>query len=130
MISPSSTARAPLRLCLALGAVAAMLLSAPSPVEAQVVQGVEQGAKAGNKAAGPVGGVLGGAIGGVVGVVTGVTGVLTGGNNANKNAPPPAAPATTDKQGTPKNGKQQAKASKDKGAKQSAVLTQNGAPQL
>src|ERR1700736_5341752 len=75
MISPSLTARPPWRWRLALGAIAVMLLSAPSAVEAQVVKGVEQGAKAGNKAAGPVGGVLGGAIGGVVGVFTGVLGV-------------------------------------------------------
>ena len=86
MINPTPAARARLRL--ALGAVAALLLSAPSAADAQgLVQGVQQGAREGNKAAGPVGGVLGGAIGGVVGVVTGVTGVLTGG----KNSSPPAA---------------------------------------
>src|ERR1700687_1223264 len=80
MISPSSTARAQLRLRLAVGAVAVLLFSAPSAVDAQgLVQGVQQGAQQGNKAAGPVGGVLGGAIGGVVGVFTGVLGV---GNNA------------------------------------------------
>jgi LTXXQ motif family protein len=125
MTSPVSKVRARWKLCVALGVAAVMFVNAPRLVEAQVVQGVEKGAREGNKAAGPVGGVLGGAIGGVVGVVTGVTGVLTGGNN--KNAPPPAA--ATDKQGAPKNGKQ-AKGSKDKGAKQTAVLTQEGAPQL
>jgi hypothetical protein len=105
-----------------------MLVNAPRPVDAQVVQGVEKGAREGNKAAGPVGGVLGGAIGGVVGVVTGVTGVLTGGNNGAKNAPGPAA---ADKQGGAKNSKQDAKQAKAaKGAKQPAVLTQEGAPQL
>ena len=132
MTSPVSKVRARWKLCAVLGVAAIMLVNAPRLVDAQVVEGVQKGAREGNKAAGPVGGVLGGAIGGVVGVVTGVTGVLTGGNNnnANKNAPPPAAPAATDKQGTSKSGKQQAKAAKDKGAKQSAVLTQNGAPQL
>src|ERR1700731_998536 len=119
MISPSLTARPPLRWRLALGAIAVMFLSAPSAVEAQVVQGVEQGARAGNKAAGPVGGVLGGAIGGVVGLFTGVLGVPT------KNEP---APAAGSKQAAP--GKN-AKASKAaKGTQQQAVLTQDGAPQL
>jgi hypothetical protein len=126
MTSPVSKMRARW-LCVALGVAAVMFVNVPRPVDAQVVEGVQKGAREGNKAAGPVGGVLGGAIGGVVGVVTGVTGVLTGSNNANKNAPPPAA--TTDKQGVPKNGKQ-AKGAKDKGAKQPAVLTQEGAPQL
>jgi len=118
MISPTPAARARLRL--ALGAVVAMLLCAPSTADAQLVEGVQKGAREGNKAAGPVGGVLGGAIGGVVGVVTGVTGVLTGG----KNAPPPAA---NDKQGGGKNAKT---AKGAKGAKQPSVLTQDGAPQL
>src|SRR6202011_4283254 len=105
----------PWRWRLALGAIAVMLLSAPSAVEAQVVQGVEQGARAGNKAAGPVGGVLGGAIGGVVGVFTGVLGVT-------KNGQPPAPSGT--------NGAKQPGASKTaKGAKggkgtDQAVLTQ------
>jgi hypothetical protein len=119
MISPTSTARAQLRLRLALGAVAVMLLSAPLAVEAQVVQGVQQGAKAGNKAAGPVGGVLGGAIGGVVGVFTGVLGVAKTGQ---------APPANDTKQGASKT----AKAAKGaKGTKQQAVMTQEqGEPQL
>src|SRR4030081_1492467 len=90
MISPRPAARAQLRSRFALGAVVAMLLNAPSAVDAQgLVQGVQQGAQAGNKAAGPVGGVLGGAIGGVVGVFTGVLGV----GKANQ-APAPAATAT------------------------------------
>jgi hypothetical protein len=119
MISPSSTARAPLRLCLALGAIAAMLVSAPSAVEAQVVQGVQQGAKAGNKAAGPVGGVLGGAIGGVVGVFTGVLGVA-------KSGQAPAA-GETKQSGSAKT----AKAAKGAKATKQAVLTQEqGQPQL
>src|SRR3977135_3108419 len=108
MISPSSTARAPLRLCLALGAIAAMVLSAPPAVEAQVVQGVQQGAKAGNKAAGPVGGVLGGAIGGVVGVFTGVL----GGPANNSQAPATAAPPGAKQAGRGKS----AKAAKGKAA--------------
>src|SRR3979411_487147 len=112
MISPSSTARAPLRLCLALGAIAAMVLRAPPAVEAQGVQGGHTRAKAGNSAAGPVGGVLGGAIGGVVGVFTGVLGVAKGGQ----------APATSD---TKQGGSKTAKAAKGaKGTKQQAVLTQ------
>src|ERR1700719_3599041 len=124
MISPSLTARAPLRWRLALGAIAVMLLSAPSAVEAQVVQGVEQGAREGNKKAGPVGGVLGGAIGGVVGVVSGVTSVLTGKGDQ------PAQQNDKDKKGT-KTAKGAPPAPGAKGGKQPAqVLTQAGAPQL
>jgi LTXXQ motif family protein len=119
MISLSSTARAQLRLRLALGAVAVMLLSAPSAVEAQVVQGVQQGARAGNKAAGPVGGVLGGAIGGVVGVFTGVLGVGKGGQA-------PAA-GETKQSGSAKT----AKAAKGaKGTKQTVLTQEQGEPQL
>src|SRR4030088_1146481 len=118
MITPHSTARAPLRLCFALGAIAAMLVSAPSAVEAQVVQGVQQGAKAGNKAAGPVGGVLGGAIGGVVGVFTGVLGVA-------KSGQPPAASGTK-QAGSAK----AAKAAKGAKGTRQARLTQQGQPQL
>src|SRR3984893_10876097 len=118
MISPSLTARPPLRWRLALGAIAAMLLGAPSAVEAQVVQGVQQGAKAGNKAAGPVGGVLGGAIGGVVGVFTGVLGVGKTGQ----------APATSD---TKQGGSKTAKAAKGaKGTKQQVLTQEQGEPQL
>jgi LTXXQ motif family protein len=119
MISPRSAARAQLKSRFALGAVVAMLLNAPSAVDAQgLVQGVQQGAQAGNKAAGPVGGVLGGAIGGVVGVFTGVLGV-------GKNGQPPAASGTK-QAGSAK----AAKAAKGaKGTKQ-AMLTQQGQPQL
>jgi LTXXQ motif family protein len=119
MISPTSTARAPLKLRFALGAVVVMLLNVPSAVDAQgLVQGVQQGAQAGNKAAGPVGGVLGGAIGGVVGVFTGVLG-------GGKSGQAPAAEGT--KQG---GSAKTAKAAKGaKGTKQ-AVLTQEGEPQL
>jgi hypothetical protein len=118
MIHPTPVARARLRLHLVLGAVVALLLSAPSMANAQVVEGVQKGAREGNKAAGPVGGVLGGAIGGVVGVFTGVLGT---GNNA---SPPPAR----EKQGT---AAKSDKASKgQKGTKQNPVLTQDGAPQL
>jgi LTXXQ motif family protein len=125
MTSSVSKARVRWKLCLALGVAAIMLLNGPRMVDAQgLVEGVKKGASEGNKAAGPVGGVLGGAIGGVVGVVTGVTGVLTGGNTGQQ------APAANDKQGGPAKNAKAAKAAKDKGAKQPAVLTQNGAPQL
>jgi hypothetical protein len=125
-----------------MGLAAIVLLDAPSPADAQVVQGVEKGVREGNKAAGPVGGVLGGAIGGVVGVVTGVTGVLTGGNNNNKGGQAPAAKdakqGEASKQGEPsKQGdtSKPAKGSKaSKTAKQQqqqpAVLTQAGVPQM
>jgi hypothetical protein len=139
MTTPTSGLRARVRLCVALGAAAFLLLSAPRIVDAQgLVKGVEQGAREGNKAAGPVGGVLGGAIGGVVGVVGGVVGAVTGGNNnkSGTNAKPAndkgGQPAAGDKQGakTAKSAKgtKEAKAAPD--AKQVQVLTQNGAPQL
>jgi hypothetical protein len=119
MISPTSPARAALKLRFALGAVVVMLLNVPSAVDAQgLVQGAQQGAKAGNKAAGPVGGVLGGAIGGVVGVFTGVLG-------AGKSGQAPSADGT--KQG--RSAKTAKGAKGDKGTKQ-AVLTQEGEPQL
>jgi hypothetical protein len=118
MIHPTPVARARLRLHLVLGAVVALLLSAPSMANTQVVEGVQKGAREGNKAAGPVGGVLGGAIGGVVGVFTGVLGT---GNNA---SPPPAK----EKQGTAAKSEKGSKGKK--GTKQNAVLTQDGAPQL
>jgi hypothetical protein len=133
MINPTPAARAHWRLRFAIGAVAAMLLSTPSTVEAQgVVQGVQQGAKEGNKAAGPVGAVLGGAIGGVAGVFTGVLGV-------GKNTQAPPANATKANEA-----KQPKTAKAAKGAKgtrpqqqepqeqdqQQAVMTQEGAPQL
>ncbi|WP_414645830.1 Spy/CpxP family protein refolding chaperone [Bradyrhizobium sp. 26S5] len=135
MLNPVAKLRAQWRLCAAVGAATVMLLAVPRIVDAQIVQGVEKGAREGNKAAGPVGGVLGGAIGGVVGVVTGVTGVFTG-NNANNPSPNAGggknaqAPAPSDKQGA-KGTKSAKAAAKDKGAKQqTAVLTQDGAPQL
>ncbi|GAC1334850.1 MAG: Spy/CpxP family protein refolding chaperone [Bradyrhizobium sp.] len=123
MISRPLTARAQLRLTLALGAVAVLLLNAPSAGNAQgLVQGVQQGAQAGNKAAGPVGGVLGGAIGGVVGVFTGVLGVGKGSNR-----PPQQGGATAPKQsGSAKS----AKAGKARQVIKQAVLTQPGAPEL
>ena len=136
MTSPTPKLRARLKLCAALGVAAIMLFNAPKIVDAQVVEGVQKGAREGNKAAGPVGGVLGGAIGGVVGVVTGVGQVLTGGGQQQQ-----AAPAKDAKQGeTAKSAKAAKESAKDgakepaKGAKvaarQPAVLTQAGAPQL
>ena len=119
MINPTPAARARLRLHLVLGAVVAMLLSAPSTVNAQVVEGVQKGAREGNKAAGPVGGVLGGAIGGVVGVFTGVLGT---GKNA-------STPPASDKQGG-SSAKSEKGSKGKKGTKQNPVLTQDGAPQL
>jgi hypothetical protein len=122
-----------------MGLAAIVLFDAPSPADAQVVQGVEKGVREGNKAAGPVGGVLGGAIGGVVGVVTGVTGVLTGGNNNNKGGQAPAAKdakqGEASKQGEPsKQGDTSKPAKGSKAAKaakqQPAVLTQAGVPQM
>jgi LTXXQ motif family protein len=132
MTSPISGLRARLKLCVALGAAAVVvLLNATRPVEAQgLVKGVEQGAREGNKAAGPVGGVLGGAIGGVVGVVTGVTGTFTGNNG--QPAPdarpgdPKAAKATTEKATTSKPNASKAA----KSGKPIQVLTQQGEPQL
>jgi hypothetical protein len=121
MTSPTSGLRTWLRLCVALGMAAVLLINAPRMVDAQgLVKGVQQGAHEGTKAAGPVGGVLGGAIGGVVGVVGGVVGAVTGGNS---NAP-------NSKQGNPagKNAKDAKTAAK--GGKPVQVLTQDGAPQL
>ena len=134
MTSPtSSSLRARLRLCVALGVAAVLIVNAPRIVDAQgLVKGVEQGAHEGNKAAGPVGGVLGGAIGGVVGVVGGVVGAVTGGNNNNKPANDKAGQAAppAEKQGAAKAAKT-AKATKDsKEGKPVQVLTQQGAPQL
>ena len=135
MTSPTSKLRA-WKLCAALGVAAIMLFNAPRLVDAQVVEGVQKGAREGSKAAGPVGGVLGGAIGGVVGVVTGVTGVLTGGGQQQP-AGGQQQPASKDaKQGDPAKSGKAAKEGKDavKGgkvaARQPAVLTQTGAPQL
>ena len=135
MTSPTSKLRA-WKLCAALGVAAIVLLHATRMVDAQVVDGVQKGAREGSKAAGPVGGVLGGAIGGVVGVVTGVTGVLTGGGQQQP-AGGQQQPASKDaKQGDPAKSGKAAKEGKDavKGgkvaARQPAVLTQTGAPQL
>ena len=119
MINPTPAARARLRLHLVLGAVVALLLSAPSTANAQVVEGVQKGAREGNKAAGPVGGVLGGAIGGVVGVFTGVLGA------GQQKASPPSA---NEKQGGSAKSEKGTKGKK--GTKQNPVLTQDGAPQL
>jgi LTXXQ motif family protein len=133
MTSPTSSLRARLKLCIAFGVAAILLVNAPRIVDAQgLVKGVEQGAREGNKAAGPVGGVLGGAIGGVVGVVGGVVGAVAGGGNNANNAKAPndksGPAATADKKGATKT----AKGTKDaaKNAKQVQVLTQNGAPAL
>jgi hypothetical protein len=143
---------------LRVGLVVVMaVLCAPAALVAQgLVQGVQQGAQAGNKAAGPVGGVLGGAIGGVVGVFTGVLGV---GNNAQQpaavaptNAPPAAAKqpapskparvlARSGKGARPNAPSQETTAPAAPEAhvppqepaaapQQTAVLTQEGAPQL
>ena len=140
MTSPTSKLRTRWKVCAAMGLAAIVLLDAPSPADAQVVQGVEKGVREGNKAAGPVGGVLGGAIGGVVGVVTGVTGVLTGGNNNNsKGGQAPAAKdakqGEASKQSEPsKQGDTSKLAKGSKAAKaakqQPAVLTQAGVPQM
>jgi len=130
MTSPTSGLRTWLRLCVALGMAAVLLIYAPRMVDAQgLVKGVQQGSREGNKAAGPVGGVLGGAIGGVVGVVGGVVGAVTGGGNTNAPGNSKAAPG--DKQGNPagKNAKADAKTAA-KGGKPVQVLTQDGAPQL
>ncbi len=120
MISTTPTALAQLGLRFALGVFVAMLLNPPSAVDAQgLVQGAQQGAQEGNKAAGPVGGVLGGAIGGVVGVFTGVLGVPNNGQAPAANGTKQPGSAKT------------AKAAKGgKAAKATAVLTQEGEPQL
>jgi hypothetical protein len=124
MTSPTTSLRARIMLCAALGMAAVLVAGTPRIVEAQgLVKGVEKGAREGNKAAGPVGGVLGGAIGGVVGVVSGVAGALTG-----KSDQPPQQ-TDKEKKGAPKTAKSAPPAAK--GAKQPPqVLTQAGAPQL
>jgi LTXXQ motif family protein len=153
MTNPAFKLRTRWKVCAAMGLAGLMLLDAPHPVDAQVVQGVEKGVREGNRAAGPVGGVLGGAIGGVVGVVTGVTGVLTGGNNNNNNASKGGqVPAAKDakqgegskqgeasKQGEPSKqgeaakpakGSKATKTAKQQQPQQPAVLTQTSAPQM
>jgi hypothetical protein len=144
MISTKPVARASSRLRLAAAAFAAVLVGAavvavPATIYAQgVVQGAQKGAREGNKAAGPIGGVLGGAIGGVVGAVGGVVGAVTGTNNT-KGSPQPAAkdaaksdtakPDGSKPDGSKSDGKSKT-AKGAKGAKQLAVLTQDGAPAL
>jgi hypothetical protein len=123
MFSPTPSALRQVRLRFAIGAVVLTFLGAGSYAQAQgLVQGVQQGAHAGNKAAGPVGGVLGGAIGGVVGVFTGVLGA-----GQPRQQQQPAANGTK-QSGSTKAATKTAKA--DKPNKQTAVLTQNGEPEL
>jgi len=137
MISPEPVARAKSRLRFTVAAILVLALGVPAIVNAQgMVQGVQKGAREGNKAAGPIGGVLGGAIGGVVGAVGGVVGAVTGGNSNQKGAPAqPAAKQDAAKDIAKSDGsKSDASKSKSakaaKGQKQTAVLTQTGAPQL
>ena len=124
MTSPTSSLRARIMLCAALGMAAVLVVGAPRVVDAQgLVKGVEKGAREGNKAAGPVGGVLGGAIGGVVGVVTGKGDQPAQADKDNKDK------ESKDKKGAPKTAKAPPAAAK--GAKQPVqVLTQEGAPKL
>jgi hypothetical protein len=131
MISSEPTARARSRLRFAIAAVLVAALGVPAIVNAQgLVKGVQSGAREGNKAAGPIGGVLGGAIGGVVGAVGGVVGAVTGAGK-NATAPPPSdkGGAPADK-GAAKKDAKDAKSTKGAKGKQTAVLTQTGAPQL
>ena len=131
MTSPTSSLRARIMLCAALGMAAVLVVGAPRVVDAQgLVKGVEKGAREGNKAAGPVGGVLGGAIGGVVGVVGGVVGVVTGkGDQPAQADKDNKDKESKDKKGAPKTAKAPPAAAK--GAKQPVqVLTQEGAPKL
>jgi len=136
MTSPTSSLRARIMLCAALGMAAVLVVGAPRVVDAQgLVKGVEKGAREGNKAAGPVGGVLGGAIGGVVGVVGGVVGVVTGKGDQPAQADKDNKDKdnkdkeSKDKKGAPKTAKAPPAAAK--GAKQPVqVLTQEGAPKL
>jgi LTXXQ motif family protein len=130
MTSPTTSLRARIMLCAALGMAAALVVNTPRAVHAQgLVKGVEKGAREGNKAAGPVGGVLGGAIGGVVGVVTGVTSVLTGKGDQPAQQNDKDKDKDKGKKGAAKTAKG-APAPAAKGAKQPQVLTQAGAPQL
>jgi LTXXQ motif family protein len=138
MISPEPIARAQSRLRLVAGAIGTLALCAlvagvPGTLHAQVAEGVQKGAREGNKAAGPIGGVLGGAIGGVVGAVGGVVGAVTGGNKgspgAKQDAAKDASKSDAAKSDASKSDKSKT-AKGAKGAKQVAVLTQSGAPQL
>lgn len=131
MTSPTSGLRTWLRLCVALGVAAILVVHGPRIVDAQgLVKGVEQGAREGNKAAGPVGGVLGGAIGGVVGVVGGVVGTVTGNNANTNNAHSNSKAATNDKPANAPTRNARRGAKEIKEAKAVEVLTQDGAPQL
>jgi hypothetical protein len=70
----------PLRIYLAVAAVALALLAIPHPGHAQgIVGGAHEGAREGGRAAGPVGAVVGGAVGagvgGAIGAVDGVLGI-------------------------------------------------------
>jgi len=137
MISPEPVARAKSRLRFTVAAILVLALGVPAIVNAQgMVQGVQKGAREGNKAAGPIGGVLGGAIGGVVGAVGGVVGAVTGGNSNQKGAPAQPAAKQDAAKDTAKSDGSKSDASKSKsakaakGQKQTAVLTQTGAPQL
>jgi len=137
MISPEPVARAKSRLRFTVAAILVLALGVPAIVNAQgMVQGVQKGAREGNKAAGPIGGVLGGAIGGVVGAVGGVVGAVTGGNSNQKGAPAQPAAKQDAAKDTAKSDGSKSDASKlksakaAKGQKQTAVLTQTGAPQL
>jgi len=135
MISPEPIARALSRLRFVAVAAAVLALSIlaagmPATSHAQgLVKGMQDGAREGNKAAGPIGGVLGGAIGGVVGAVGGVFGNT--GNTPNTGNKGSAAPAGKQDAAKDKgDGSKQTKSAKGPKAKQPAVLTQNGAPQL
>jgi hypothetical protein len=132
MFSPISPARTQVGSRLAGAVVLTLLLTfggAGTGARAQgLVKGVQQGAQAGNKAAGPVGGVLGGAIGGVVGVFTGVLGTPNNSHPAQQQQQQQQPPVGTPKQATSPKGTKTAKG--EKPGKQTAVLTQNGAPAL
>src|ERR1700760_3351101 len=128
MFSPTPSAWTQIGLRFAIGAVVLTLIGASAQAQG-LVQGVQQGAQAGNKAAGPVGGVLGGAMGGVVGVFTGGLGA---GNN--QPAQQPAAKDSKQDSKQPGSSKAVSKTAKSEKApipaKQPAVLTQEGEPQL
>jgi hypothetical protein len=129
MISTRAVACVSSRLRLAAAIAATLVAGAivSTPIHAQVAEGVQKGAREGNKAAGPIGGVLGGAIGGVVGAVGGVVGAVTGGN---KGSPQPAAKQDAKSDASKPDASKSKSAKAAKGAKQTAVLTQDGAPTL
>jgi hypothetical protein len=71
---------APVKLYLAMAAIALALLAIPHIGHAQgIVRGAQEGSAEGNRVAGPVGGVVGGAVGagvgGAMGAVRGVFGL-------------------------------------------------------